>query len=179
MDTTTVRDLFSIAEDHGAEWYDANRAMISRTTPALGFEAFTDREHVKAYFFYLEKNPNGYTVFEFSYSTGRAAACSGIGQFYDEETAEQACIALAKERITPEMCRGAYKSRKARTVDGIMIYKRNQARTGTIQEWREDQKTRVIPKKQPAASEFVAAYVSEHFPKHAITSLIERLQQSV
>ena len=53
MDTTTVRDLFSIAEDHGAEWYDANRAMISRTTPALGFEAFTDREHVKAYFFYL------------------------------------------------------------------------------------------------------------------------------
>jgi len=103
-------------------------------------EAIATRDGEKAYF-HAREEVGGYTIYEYIDKTACARPVSVTGQFVTLLHAETACIAFANARITADLCRSAYKARRADSVDGIMIYKRNHARGGNIKQWRDEQKT--------------------------------------
>ena len=153
----TTRALFSRLEDtDSVVWYNSSGMTISRGDPNVGLEAYATANGQRAYFTYAEKR-GGYTIFEFIDATATATIISAVGQFVDSEFADEAAQAFAREKITGEICRRAYKVRKARTLDGVSIFKRNQARAGTIDRWKADAKSRAIPK--IGTAEFLIAYM--------------------
>jgi hypothetical protein len=167
MNVTAMRDLFVRMEDStDIQWNDSEGNPLTRQSKGLSPEAWSDLTG-SAYYFYIYENSQGagYTIFEIDGKTLALRIVSTIGQFYDAAVAEEVCMAFARGRVDSQMCRNAFKTRKARSLDGVMMYKRNQARTGNIADWRADQKKRVIPKKPDEAMAFIVLYVEKALPR--------------
>jgi hypothetical protein len=172
MHLITTRELLMQMEETTQTWLLSDGEPITRATRGMGAEAYGVADGTLYYFYVKEPiHDNGFTVYKFTKSDASAVSVSHWGQFYNEGYAEEICMAFARGRIDEQTVRNAFKARKARTLDGVMMYKRNQARKGNIAEWRSDQKKRVIPRKPDEAIPFLTLYITQQLPKAAALSL--------
>jgi hypothetical protein len=170
MHLVAIRELFIKMEEGTNTWLMSDGEPITRATRGVGAEAYGTADGALHYFYVREPQHDGFTIYEFK-KDGSAEPVSAWGQFDKESYAEEACMAFARGRIDAPIVRAAFKTRKARTLDGVMMYKRNQARKGNIAEWRSDQKKRVIPRKPDEAIPFLTLYITQQLPKAAALSL--------
>jgi hypothetical protein len=171
MHLTAIRELFIKMEEGTNTWLMSDGEPITRATRGVGAEAYGTADGALHYFYVREPQHDGFTIYEF-HKDGSAEPVSAWGQFDKESYAEEVCMAFARGRVDAQVVRAAFKTRKARTLDGVMMYKRNQARKGNIADWRSDQKKRVIPKKPDEAMQFLSLYITQQLPQAIAEGLV-------
>ncbi len=130
-------------------------------------------------FFWLREDTSigtqGYTIVQYDVAAETARPVSMPAQFMCERYANEACEAYAIGRIDEESAIGAHRSRQADNVASIILFKRNSARSDSLKDYRDAQKTRIIPHKKENRVAWLANWITENMEPADITALIKKL----
>lgn len=174
--------LFLQMEHANESWLNSSRDPISRRDISDGsiseFALCKDADSHYMYFWLREKThlgTFGYSIVQVSSNDASAIIVSMPAQFINQTKAEEATEAFAMGRITRDLCIDAYRARGADCVSDIVLHKRNRSRTGSIEKYRKDEKTRTIPKQPEKQVEWLADWIANNMPAPNVAELAKRL----
>lgn len=182
MKAFTVAELYDDALASGNTWLNSRKDVILITMQkdaSLAIHAYAkDAESKHAYFWIREPGTSGvhgYTIAQYYFPDSSLTLASVTAQFINQKRADDAVEAFARERIDSNFCVGAFRSRGADCVSDVILYKRNQSRSGSIADYRKQEKARTIPRKPELQCDWLAGWIKTNLSQARMQELVNSL----